>query len=83
MITVVFTSFNGAKTLPLMLNSLTKLTPPNNDWKLIAVNNSSTDETNDILNQFIDKLPLTILFEKNREETMHLTAQCLTLKGSM
>jgi glycosyltransferase involved in cell wall biosynthesis len=64
MISLVFTSFNGAKTLPLMLNSLTTLTPPKNGWKIIAVNNASTDETNDILNQFTGKLPLTILFEK-------------------
>jgi glycosyltransferase involved in cell wall biosynthesis len=64
MISLVFTSFNGAKTLPLMLNSLTTLTPPKNGWKIIAVDNASTDETNDILNQFTDKLPLTILFEK-------------------
>lgn len=63
MISLVFTSFNGAKTLPLMLNSLTKLTPPKNGWKIIAVNNASTDETNEVLTEFIDKLPLTILFE--------------------
>lgn len=63
MISLVFTTFNGAETLPLMLNSLTKLIPPRNGWKIIAVNNASTDTTNEVLTKFIDELPLTVLFE--------------------
>jgi glycosyltransferase involved in cell wall biosynthesis len=70
MITVLFSTFNGADTLPAMLDSLTRLTPPPGGWKLVAVDNASTDDSGDLLRSFTGRLPLTVLSEpakgKNR-----------------
>ena len=61
MLTVVFASHNGADTLPTMLDSLTRLEVPRGGWKLVAVDNASTDATPEILAQFADRLPLQVL----------------------
>lgn len=70
MITVLFSTFNGADTLPAMLDSLTRLVPPPGGWKLVAVDNGSTDGSGDLLRSFAGRLPLTVLSEpakgKNR-----------------
>ncbi len=60
MLTVLFSSFNGASTLPVMLEALCQLRVPQGGWKVVAVNNASTDETDDILAEFAARLPLTI-----------------------
>lgn len=61
LITVLLATYNGQSTLRLTLESFTKLTPPMCGWKLIVVNNRSTDATQEILEHFQSKLPLTIL----------------------
>src|SRR4051812_9217289 len=70
MITVLFSTFNGADTLPVMMESLTRLNPPPGGWKLVAVDNGSTDGSGDLLLSFSGRLPLTVLSEpakgKNR-----------------
>ena len=70
MITVLFSTFNGVDTLPVMLASLTRQNPPPGGWKLVAVDNGSTDDSGDLLRSFTGRLPLTVLSEpakgKNR-----------------
>lgn len=61
MLTVAFASFNGADTLPLMLDALTRVRAPAGGWRLIAVDNASTDDTYNILASYRDHLPITIL----------------------
>jgi len=60
-LTVLFASHNGAQTLPRMLRALERLTPPRRPWRIIAVDNASTDETPKILREAQARLPLTIL----------------------
>lgn len=68
--TVLFATFNGADTLPVMLESMVRLRPPLGGWRLVAVDNGSTDFTADFLQSFAGQLPLTLLNEpvngKNR-----------------
>ena len=52
MLTVVFATSNGARTLPRMLASLERLKAPRGDWGLVAVDNGSTDATPAILEMF-------------------------------
>ena len=66
MISVIFSTFNGEKTLPLMLEACTNLNTLNIEWELIAINNNSTDQTESILQQYLSKLPLQILFEEKK-----------------
>ncbi|WP_394751999.1 glycosyltransferase family 2 protein [Crenothrix sp.] len=63
MLTVIFSTYNGVDTLPIMLDSLTKVTFPSEGWKLIAIDNASTDNTRVILDSYLERLPLTILTE--------------------
>jgi len=70
MMSVIFSSHNGGAVLPKMLESLTRAEAPVGGWKLIAIDNASTDDTRSILESYRDGLPLTILSEpvpsKNR-----------------
>lgn len=70
MLTVMFSSRNGASVLRRTLESMCRMDPPAGGWKLVAVDNGSTDDTGLILQSYCDRLPLTILSEsragKNR-----------------
>ena len=61
MLTVLFATFNGAHTLPTVLEAYRNLEEPDGGWKLVVVDNGSTDDTPIILNRFKDLLPLTCL----------------------
>jgi hypothetical protein len=69
-LTVIFSSRNGGPVLDKTLTSMTRLRPPPGGWKIVAVNNASTDETPKIFARYRDRLPLTVLEEpqsgKNR-----------------
>ena len=60
-IDILFTTHNGARTLPRMLQALGALSPPKRPVRILAVNNGSTDETASILAGWVDKLPLRVL----------------------
>lgn len=70
MMTVMFSSRNGASVLPRTLESLARATPPSGGWKLVAVDNASTDGSVDLIRAYADRLPVTALTEpvagKNR-----------------
>jgi glycosyltransferase involved in cell wall biosynthesis len=70
MLTVMFATHNGGSVLPKTLDSLVRTQTPRGGWRLIAVDNASTDGSAEILRAYQDKLPLTVLSEpiagKNR-----------------
>jgi glycosyltransferase involved in cell wall biosynthesis len=61
-IDIVFASHNGARTLPRMLAALRRLDPPRRPWRVIAVDNASTDTTGQLLHEAAADLPLTPLY---------------------
>lgn len=63
MLTVLIATHNGARTLPEVMNAFCKLQSPEGGWKLIIVDNGSTDSTKEIIESFRPKLPLTYVFE--------------------
>ncbi len=65
-LSVVFSSFNGEKTLRTMLDGFCRLHPPEASWQLIAVDNASTDSTRSILDAYQDRLPLVIIEENKK-----------------
>jgi glycosyltransferase involved in cell wall biosynthesis len=69
-LTVMFSSRNGGSVLERTLSSLAAAQSPTGGWKLVAVDNASTDETLGILRRYTGRLPLTVLVEpqagKNR-----------------
>jgi glycosyltransferase involved in cell wall biosynthesis len=61
---------NGAATLPQVLDAYCRLTAPLDGWRLLIVDNGSTDGTGELLTSYADRLPLRCLHEpaagKNR-----------------
>ena len=70
MLTVMFSTRNGSAVLPRVLEAMTRARPPTGGWKVIAVDNGSTDDSADLLRTYQTRLPLTVLDEpvpgKNR-----------------
>ena len=58
---VCFATHNGERTLPILLDALTKLKQPDIPWEVVAVDNASTDATPQILREAAKKLPLRVL----------------------
>jgi glycosyltransferase involved in cell wall biosynthesis len=59
-LTVLFATHNGARTLPRMLAALAGATPPRRPWRVVAVDNASTDGSAEIL-RAESRLPLQVL----------------------
>lgn len=59
-LTVLFATHNGARTLPRMLAALERLEAPKRPWRIVAVDNASTDETAALLGAAAGRLPMTL-----------------------
>jgi hypothetical protein len=66
MLTLLFATYNGAHTLPRMLDALTRLKEPEGGWHVVVIDNGSTDATLDILAAFQQRLPMVVLREPRR-----------------
>lgn len=82
-VTILFSTYNGAKTLPRMLEALTKTTLPRDQWKIVAVDNNSKDNTREILDAFLDRLPLEIYFEPRQGKENALETGFKHLDGDL
>ncbi|MFZ1989580.1 MAG: glycosyltransferase [Alphaproteobacteria bacterium] len=63
MLTVILSSRNGAAVLRQTLDGLVAMTTPAERWKLVAVDNASSDNTQEVLQSYQDRLPITVLSE--------------------
>ncbi|MBO9490485.1 glycosyltransferase [Endozoicomonas sp. G2_1] len=83
-ITVLFSTFNGEDTLELMLSSLCEQDFHEDiNWEVIAVNNNSNDLTAQILERYIDKLPLSIAFEAGQGKNKALNTGLKLARGNL
>ena len=60
-LTVLFATRNGQQVLPRTLDAYRRATSPAVPWKLVVVDNGSTDATADILRSFRQHLPLELM----------------------
>jgi glycosyltransferase involved in cell wall biosynthesis len=74
---------NGADTLPVVLEAYTTLQSPEGDWKLVIVDNGSTDSTNEIIHAFTKRLPLTYAFEPRRGKNRALNTRLASGSGDL
>lgn len=81
-IDIVFSSYNGAGTLPRMLDALTRLETAHR-WRVIAVDNASDDDTANVLNGHADRLPLTVLSEPRRGKNRALNRALEVVQGEL
>ncbi len=82
-ITVLFATRNRGAALPPVLECLTRLTPPEGGWKLLIVDNGSTDSTSALLDGYLDRLPLTVLREPRAGKNRALNAALPHLAGDL
>jgi len=83
MLTVLIATYNGAKTLPEVLGTYCHLQAPPGGWKLVIVDNGSTDATSEIIHSFMDRLPLTYLFEPLQGKNAALNTGLSCVEGDL
>jgi glycosyltransferase involved in cell wall biosynthesis len=65
-LTVLLATHNGERTLQRVLEAHGNLEAPEGGWKLVVVDNASTDATREVVLSFKERLRLTYLFEAQR-----------------
>ena len=83
MLTVLMATHNGAKTLPEVLSAYCKLDSPDGGWKLVIVDNGSTDSTKEIIASFASRLPLTYVFEPSLGKSTALNTGLRSITGDL
>jgi glycosyltransferase involved in cell wall biosynthesis len=83
MLTVLIATYNGAKTLPRVLIAYCQLQTPVGGWKLVIVDNGSTDATKEIIHSFVDRLPLSYLFESSKGKNAALNTGLDNIEGDL
>lgn len=59
-IDILIATYNGERTLPAMLGALERLVPPERPWRVIVIDNGSTDSTPELLQEAAQRLPLEV-----------------------
>jgi L-malate glycosyltransferase len=83
MLTVLMATRNGSRTLPGVLDAYTRLQAPEGGWKLVVVDNGSTDETREIVSSFATRVPVTYLFEEELGKNIALNRGLSLLEGDL
>jgi L-malate glycosyltransferase len=83
MLTVLMATYNGAPTLPTVLDAYCRLQPPADGWKLVIVDNASTDTTREVVRGYSQKLPLTYLFETQKGKNAALNTGLNHVEGDL
>ncbi len=83
MLTVLMATHNGAKTLFEVLTAYCKLDSPDGGWKLVIVDNGSTDGTKEIITSFKARLPLTYVLEPVLGKSVALNSGLPSIAGDL
>lgn len=83
MLTVIMATHNGSRLLPRVLDSYLRLHAPRGGWKLVVIDNGSTDGTAGIVRAYLDRLPLTLLSEGKPGKNAALNTGLAALEGDL
>jgi glycosyltransferase involved in cell wall biosynthesis len=83
MITVLMATHNGARTLPIVLGAYCKLEPPAGGWKLVIVDNASTDSTRELVRSFQTQLPIAYVHEPRIGKNFALNTGLESITGDL
>jgi L-malate glycosyltransferase len=83
MLTVIFATRNGMRTLPAVLDAYLRLQAPEGGWKLIVVDNASTDRSRETVCSLKDRLPLTCLSEQTPGKNAALNTAVTHIEGDL
>ena len=63
-LTIAICTWNRAKSLRTTLLSLQQLiVPSSSDWEILIVDNNCSDDTSNVIDQFVDLLPIRLVHE--------------------
>ena len=82
-LTVILATHNGARVLPRTLDGYMQLGDPGFPWKIVVVDNASTDGTPDVLRRYQDALPLAVLTEPVAGKNRALNRALSAIEGEM
>jgi hypothetical protein len=83
MLTVLLATRNRAGILQNVLEAFCRLEQPAAGWKLVVVDNGSTDRTGDVLVSFTSRLPLHGAFEPSAGKNLALNTGLALLEGDL
>jgi glycosyltransferase involved in cell wall biosynthesis len=83
MLTVLLATRNRAQILREVLESYAKVQSPPSGWKLLVVDNGSTDQTAQVLADFADRLPLRALSEPKAGKNVALNRGLTLAEGDL
>jgi glycosyltransferase involved in cell wall biosynthesis len=83
MLTVLIATRNGEKTLPEVLEAYCRLDPPKGNWRLIVIDNGSTDDTKTVVMSFLSRLPLAYMFEATPGKNAALNTGLSKVEGNL
>ena len=83
MLTVLLASHNGGHTLPRTLAAFRALRPPAGGWRLVVVDNASSDDTRSIIGSFMGSLPISYLHEARLGKNAALNTGLAHVSGDL
>jgi glycosyltransferase involved in cell wall biosynthesis len=83
MLTVLFATHNRVALLSDVLAAYERLEPPPGGWRLVVVDNASTDRTRDLLTARATRLPLTCLYEATPGKNAALNTGLAAVAGDL
>jgi len=83
MMTVLMATRNGAAWLRETLEAFAGLQPPEGGWKLVVVDNGSTDSTAEVIRGFERSLPLTVLHQPRPGKNAALNLGLAEVEGDL
>lgn len=83
MLTVLFATRNRATLLNAVLESYCQLLPPASGWKIVVVDNGSTDSTPQVLASFAGRLPLQFASEPELGKNFALNTGLQLVEGDL
>ena len=83
LLTVVFATRNRAHFLDRVLSGFGQLTPPDGGWKLVVVDNGSSDHTRNVLRAHAPRLPLSVIHETRPGMNAALNAALPAIEGDL
>jgi glycosyltransferase involved in cell wall biosynthesis len=82
-ITVLMATYNGSKTLAPVLKAYGEMAAPRGGWKLVIVDNGSTDDTRAVVTGFMASLPITLLSEPRKGKNAALNTGLRHIEGDL
>ena len=83
MLTVLLATRNRSRAFESVLESFCKLQSPSTGWKLLVVDNGSTDSTPQVISAFAKRLPLHSLSESRQGKNFAFNAGLSLIEGDL